>query len=211
MYETGQLSQLRRNLDLQTDGTIRKLASSTSHPLSSPLLVNHIATLSLSIPDLTPTTLLSALQQRRRQIIDIPINRLQVSARRALLTTFTLATTGIFSSWWAYVPPVEFLSASTASALGILSVVSAAALGQKRWATAQTGFWKEWDRSTKMLRGDLQEDFVAALDTRVVTKTDAAADGLDRLLSKREERLDRLEEVVERQVGLLRSRSGETQ
>jgi hypothetical protein len=200
VYETGQLAQLRRNLDLQTDATIRRLASSTSHPLSSPLLVNHIATLSLSIPELSPSTLLSALQQRRRQIIDIPINRLQTSARRALLTTFTLATTGIFSSWWAYVPPVEVISAPTASALGILSVVSAAALGQKRWAIAQKTFWKEWDRSTKMLRGDLQEDFVAALDTRVVAKTDAAADGLDRLLSKREERLDYLEKVLEHQA-----------
>jgi hypothetical protein len=190
---------------MEADDTIRKMATTSSRPLSSPLLVNHLATLSLSIPDLSPSTLLSPLQQRRRQLIDIPITRLQASARRALLTTFTLAATGVFSSWWAFVPPVAAISSSTAGALGLLSVVSAAALGQRRWTTAQQKFWKEWDRATGMLRGDLQEDFIAAVDTRVVAKTDAAADGLDRLLSMREERLDHLEEEVKRQVGVLQS------
>lgn len=204
VYETGQLSQLRRNLDLQADTTIQKMAATSSRPLSSPLLVNHLATLSLSIPDLSPSTLLSPLQQRRRQLIDIPVNQLQASARRAILTTFTLACTGVFSSWWAYVPPVAAISPPTAGALALLSVVSAAALGQRRWSTAQLKFWKEWDRATHMLRGDLQEDFVAALDTRVVAKTDAAADGLDRLLSLREERLDSLDKEVDLQVAALR-------
>jgi hypothetical protein len=183
---------------------MRKMAASAGHPLSSPLLVNHLATLSLSIPDLSPTTLLTALQQRRRQMIEIPINRLQTSARRALLTTFSAAATGIFSSWWAFVPPMELISAPTAGALGVLGVVTAASWGQNRWGIAQRRFWKEWDRVTHMLRGDLREDFVAALDTRVVAKTDAAADGLDRLLSKREERLDRLEEEVDRLEAVLR-------
>lgn len=49
-----------------------------------------------------------------------------------------------------------------------------------------------------MLRGDLQQAFASALETRVVAKTDAAADGLDRLLQKREERLDELEAVAQR-------------
>lgn len=203
VYETGQLSQLRRNLDLQADATIRKMATMPSRPLSSPLLINHLATLSLSIPDLSPSTLLSPLQQRRQQLIGVPINRLQASARRAVLTTFTLASTGVFSSWWAYVPPVAAISASTASAFGLLSVISAAAFGQRRWSIAQLKFWKEWDRATHMLRGDLQEDFVAALDTRVVAKTDAAADGLDRLLSLREQRLDVLDKKVENQAAAL--------
>jgi hypothetical protein len=203
VYETGQLSQLRRSLDLEADATIHKMAATSSRPLSSPLLVNHLATLSLSMPDLSPTTLLSPLQQRRRQLIDIPVNRLQASARRALLTTFTLASTGVFSSWWAFVPPVAAISSSTATAVGLLSVVLSAALGQRRWSTAQHKFWQEWDRTTGMLRGDLQEDFVSALDARVVAKTDAAADGLERLLSMREERLDHLEREVERQVAAL--------
>jgi len=43
----------------------------------------------------------------------------------------------------------------------------------------------------------------------VVAKTDAAADGLDRLLSMREERLDHLEEEVKRQAGVLQSDKGE--
>jgi hypothetical protein len=178
-----------------------------SHPLSSPLLVNHLSTLSLSIPDLSPTTLLLPLQQRRQQIVNVAVSRLQTSARHALLTTLTLAATGIFSSWWAYVPPVELLSASTAGALGVLSVVSAAALGQNRWGKAQSRFWQEWDRATGMLRGDLQENFVAALDTRVVAKTDAAADGLDRLLQKRQDKLDLLDEAVEREAAAIALRS----
>lgn len=179
------------------------MAATSSRPLSSPLLVNHLATLSLSIPDFAPSTLLSPLRQRRRQIVEIPVMQIQASARRALMTTFTLAATGIFSSWWAFVPPVAAISSSTAGALGLLSVISAAALGQRQWSTAQHKFWQQWDRATGMLRGDLQEEFVAALDARVVTKTDAAADGLERLLSMREERLDHLESEVEREEATL--------
>jgi hypothetical protein len=58
-----------------------------------------------------------------------------------------------------------------------------------------------------MLRGDLQENFVAALDTRVVAKTDAAADGLDRLLQKRQDKLDLLDEAVEREAAAIALRS----
>jgi hypothetical protein len=200
VYESGQLSQVRHNLEAQTDATVRKLSNITvsSTPLASPLLVNRLSTISLSIPSFSPTTLVSPLQQRRQQLVDISTNRLQRSASRALLATYGLAFSGLLSSWWAYVPPVAAISSTTAIGLGLLSIVSSAALGQNRWARAQHSFWQEWDRITRMLRGDLQQAFASALETRVVAKTDAAADGLDRLLQKREERLDELEAVAQR-------------
>lgn len=136
---------------------------------------------------------MTPLQQRRQQLVSVSINHLQKSASRALLTTYGFAASGIFASWWAYVPPVAAISSTTAIGLGLLSIVSSAALGQNRWGRAQHSFWQEWNRITGMLREDLQQVFVSALETRVVAKTDAAADGLDRLVSKREERLEELE------------------
>lgn len=59
-------------------------------------------------------------------------------------------------SWVAYVPPIEVLSAGTASGLGLLSVVGSLALGQKFWAGAQKKFWRDWNRVTGMLKGDLE-------------------------------------------------------
>lgn len=151
----------------------------------------------MAVPSFSPTTLVSPLHQRRQQLVAISTLHLQQSATRALLATYSLAFSGILSSWWAYVPPVAAISSTTAIGLGLLSVVSSAALGQKRWAHAQGKFWKEWDSVTSMLRGDLQQGFASALETRVVAKTDAAADGLDRLVNKREERLDELEATVQ--------------
>lgn len=59
-------------------------------------------------------------------------------------------------SWVAYVPPVDVLSAGTASGLGLLSIVGSLALGQKLWGGAQKKFWRDWNRVTGMLKGDLE-------------------------------------------------------
>ena len=87
------------------------------------------------------------------------ISRLQREARNATLVTTSLGLVGAFASWWIYVPPIAVVSAATALGLGLLSVVGAVALGQRRWGRAQQVFWKEWSRSTGMLRGDLQVGF----------------------------------------------------
>lgn len=53
-------------------------------------------------------------------------------------------------------PPIEILSAGTAGGLGLLSIVGSLALGQKFWAGAQRKFWRDWNRVTGMLKGDLE-------------------------------------------------------
>lgn len=68
----------------------------------------------------------------------------------------SLGLGGIFASWWIYVPPVASASFATAVGLGLLSVLASIVLGQRRWDKAQQIFWKEWSRSTDMMRGDLQ-------------------------------------------------------
>lgn len=53
-------------------------------------------------------------------------------------------------------PPIEVLSAGTAGGLGLLSIVGSLALGQKFWRGAQKKFWRDWNRVTGMLKGDLE-------------------------------------------------------
>ncbi|OXC65339.1 hypothetical protein AYX13_05582 [Cryptococcus neoformans] len=207
VFESGQLSHLQSSLSSSSDQVIRQLShTSTSptqssphpHPFTSPLLANHLSTLSLSIPPLTPTTLLSPILTRRNQLLTESIPRLQLSAQRALLTTYSTALLGASVSWIAYVPPIEVLSAGTAGGLGLLSIVGSLALGQKFWAGAQKKFWRDWNRVTGMLKGDLETRLDTALQTQVVAKPLAAAEGLEKLIEKREKRLDALQKDVDK-------------
>ncbi|OWZ61402.1 hypothetical protein AYX15_06384 [Cryptococcus neoformans] len=207
VFESGQLSHLQSSLSSSSDQVIRQLShTSTSptqssphpHPFTSPLLANHLSTLSLSIPPLTPTTLLSPILTRRNQLLTESIPRLQLSAQRALLTTYSTALLGASLSWVAYVPPIEVLSAGTAGGLGLLSIVGSLALGQKFWGGAQKKFWRDWNRVTGMLKGDLETRLDTALQTQVVAKPLAAAEGLEKLIEKREKRLDALQKDVDK-------------
>ena len=158
IFETGQLARVQQIISHETDDKLRQLAKvrTTSPSLSSPLLVNHLSTLALSIPALEPTSLLAPLTVRREQLLRESVPRLQSSAQRSLVTTLGVSASGLAASWAAYVPPLALLSEATASGLGILSVVAALALGQRSWGQAQKRFWEDWGRITSMLRGDLQ-------------------------------------------------------
>ncbi|OCF42512.1 hypothetical protein I317_03628 [Kwoniella heveanensis CBS 569] len=202
IFETGQLSQLQSSLDMTSDQTIRKLSHpshtpSSTHPFTSPLLLNHLSTLSLSIPPLTPTTLLTPILTRREQLLAQSVPRLQASAQRALLTTYSTALLSMSLSWMSYVPPLTLTSAPTAVGLGLLGVVASLAWGQRMWGKAQKKFWKDWTRITGMMKGDLETRFNTALQTQVLTKPLSAAEGLEKLIEKRNTRLDQLQDKVD--------------
>ncbi|WVF66729.1 hypothetical protein IAT40_001471 [Kwoniella sp. CBS 6097] len=206
IFETGQLSQLQTSLDTSSDQTIRKLSHShpshtstptSTHPFTSPLLLNHLSTLSLSIPPLSPTTLLTPILTRREQLLVQSVPRLQTSAQKALLTTYSTALLGMSLSWMSYVPPLSLTSAPTAVGLGLLGVVASLALGQRMWGKAQRKFWKDWTRITGMMKGDLETRFNTALQTQVLTKPLSAADGLEKLIEKRNQRLNQLQDKVD--------------
>ncbi|WVW79700.1 hypothetical protein I302_101670 [Kwoniella bestiolae CBS 10118] len=200
IFESGQLSHLQLQLNTLSDHTIRQLSHSTSststHPFTSPLLLNHLSTLSLSIPPLTPTSLTSPISTRRQQLLTQSIPRLHSSAQRALLTTYATSLLGVSLSWMSYVPPIALTSASTALGLGILSVVASLALGQRLWGKAQKKFWRDWKRITGMMKGDLETRFDTALRTQVLAKPLISAEGLEKLIQKREKRLDELQDKV---------------
>lgn len=154
---------MQHNLSVEADHTIRQLSFSTRrtgpaapHPFSSHLLLNHLQTLSLSIPPFEPTTLLDPIETRRDQLQHFPVQRLQLSAQRALLSTYAMAFLGMSASWAAYVPPLASLSGSTAVGFALLSAIGSVALGQRLWLRAQKRFWRDWTRLTHMLKGDLQ-------------------------------------------------------
>ncbi|ODN97240.1 hypothetical protein L198_03803 [Cryptococcus wingfieldii CBS 7118] len=203
VFETGQLSQLQQSLSSSSDEILRQLAhpsrqrhisaATRGNPLSSPLLANHLSTLSLSIPTLTPAHLLSPILTRRNQLISQSIPRLQISAQRSLLTTYSTTILGVTGSWIGSVAPLELFSTSTAGGLGVLSVVASLALGQTLWARAQKRFWKDWDRITGMLKGDLETRLDTTLKTHILAKPLATAEGLERLITKRQDRLDDLQ------------------
>ncbi len=110
-------------------------------------------------------------------------------------------------------PPVASLSLGTAIGLGILCAVGSVAMGQRLWLRAQKRFWKDWTRLTQMLKGDLQVShpassdhaesntlqtrFSTGVETQVLAKPLAAADGLEKLIAKRDRRLDDLQTRVD--------------
>ncbi|WWD16806.1 hypothetical protein CI109_101238 [Kwoniella shandongensis] len=204
IFETGELSQLQTDLDHSADHIIRQLSNPThgpkpkTHPFTSPLLSNHLSTLSLSIPPLAPTSLLTPILIRRDQLVGLSVPRLQLSAQRALLSTYSTAFLGVSMSWVSYVPPVDLISAGTATGLGLLSVVASLAMGQRLWGRAQKRFWRDWKRVTGMMKGDLQTRFATALDTQILAKPLAAAEGLEKLIQKREKRLDELQDRLDK-------------
>ncbi|KAK8861291.1 hypothetical protein IAR55_002110 [Kwoniella newhampshirensis] len=204
IFETGELSQLQTSLDHDADHTIRQLSNPThgpkpkTHPFTSPLLTNHLSTLSLSIPPLAPTSLLTPILTRRDQMLNQSVPRLQLSAQRALLSTYSTAFLGVSLSWVSYVPPLSTISAGTATGLGLLSIVASLAMGQRLWGRAQKRFWRDWKRITGMMKGDLQTRFQFALETQILAKPIAAADGLEKLIEKREKRLDELQDRVDK-------------
>ncbi|WWC87559.1 uncharacterized protein L201_002449 [Kwoniella dendrophila CBS 6074] len=213
IFESGQLSYLQKNLDLKSNKIIKELSilpissskssssssnSQISHPFTSPLLLNHLSTLSLSIPQLTskPIPLLEPIIIRRNQLLNQSIPNLQSSAQKTLLLTYSTSLLGLSLSWLSYVPPIEIFGSTTAIGLGLLSIVSSIALGQKLWKKAQKKFWRDWFRITAMMKGDLQTRFDTALVTQILAKPIAAADGLEKLIQRRERRLDELQDRV---------------
>ncbi|KAL1410163.1 hypothetical protein Q8F55_004168 [Vanrija albida] len=203
VYEAGQLSELQGALGVSADRTARQLSSSRTpqgseanvagHPFSSPLLLNHLSSLGLSIPPVEPRTLLPPLTSRRAQLLSTVVPRLQVSAQRSLLTTYALSLAGVSASWVACVPPLSLISGYTATGLGLLAVVGGLALGQRFWARAQCRFWKDWARVTDMLKDDLVAHYDKTVKALVLARPESAADGLEELVTKRESRLKDLE------------------
>ena len=120
------------------------------------MLLNHLSTLSLSVPPLESSSFLSPIEKRRQQLVTQSVPRLQLSAQRSLLFTLAVAASGIAGSWVAFIPPFSLVSGATATGLGLLSIVGSLALGQRLWGKAQRKFWDDWKRITHMLRGDLK-------------------------------------------------------
>jgi hypothetical protein len=161
VFESGQLAQLQETLSIETDRRLRELSAhrrpdGQPGPFTSPVLLNHLSTLSLSVPPMDASSLLGPIAQRRRQLLDESVSRLRLSAQRSLLSTLFFASSGAAVSWALCVPPLSLISAATAAGLGVLSLVSAVALGQKFWSRTQQRFWADWQRVTSMLKGDLQ-------------------------------------------------------
>lgn len=200
VFEAGQLSQLQTQQGKDSDKTARTLTSASSeragHPFSSPLLLNHLASLALAIPPVTATSLLPPVATRRAQLVNTAVPRLQVTAQRALGSSITLALAGTAGAWTAYVPPAEWISGATAVGLGALAIVSSLALGQAWWAKGQRRFWKDWNRVTAMLKDDLSANFDKTVDKLVLARPRVTADGLEELVKKREERLTQLEHRI---------------
>ncbi|BEJ11258.1 hypothetical protein CspHIS471_0106800 [Cutaneotrichosporon sp. HIS471] len=200
VFEAGQLSQLQSQLGKQSDTTARHLTSSSSdragHPFSSPLLLNHLASLALSIPPVTPTSLLPPVATRRAQLVNTAVPQLQVTAQRALGSSITLALAGTAGAWTAFAPPLSYISGGTAVGLGALAIVSSLALGQAWWAKGQRRFWRNWNRVTAMLKDDLSANFDSTVDKLVLARPRVTADGLQELVRKREERLNALEKRI---------------
>ncbi|CAK9786695.1 hypothetical protein CC85DRAFT_262677 [Cutaneotrichosporon oleaginosum] len=201
VFEAGQLSQLQSQLGKQSDETARSLTSSSTseragHPFSSPLLLNHLASLALAIPSVTPTSLLPPVATRRAQLVNTAVPQLQVTAQRALGSSITLALAGTAGAWTAFAPPLSWISGATAVGLGALAVVSSLALGQAWWAKGQRRFWKDWNRVTAMLKDDLCANFDSTVDKLVLARPRVTADGLQELVRKREERLNKLEHRI---------------
>lgn len=200
IYEAGQLSQLQTQLGHEADQTAKTLASSSTeragHPFSSPVLLNHLASLALSIPPVAPGTLLPPVATRRAQLVNTAVPRLQISAQRALATTAALTLGGSAGAWMAFVPPAAAISGGTAVGLGALAFVSSLALGQAWWGKAQRRFWKDFGRVTHMLKDDLAANYDQTVDSLVLARPTVTAEGLNELVVKREARLADLEQRV---------------
>lgn len=144
------------------DSTIRQLsvltkdASTAAHPFSSPLLINHLSSLFLSVPVIEADTMLAPVHRRRNQLRQLSVPRLQSSAYRILATTFSVAFVGSGLSCLACIPPFAIIHSSAAIACGATAVLSSVLLGQRLWARAVQHFWRDWARVTMMLKTDLQ-------------------------------------------------------
>lgn len=186
------MAQLQKSLSTRTDDTLKRLANPRAlpHPLSSPVLINHLSTLTLSIPEYEATTLLLPIVTRRRQLIQKAVPRLQLSAQRNLLSTLGFGGLGVAASWASYVAPLSLVSGVTACGCGLLSIVTGLALGQRWWTRAQRNFWRDWERITGMLRGDLQTVLDETIQTNLLAKPLAAADGLEDIIRRRGKRID---------------------
>lgn len=202
IFEAGELAQLQTSLGEQANKTARTLiaphAADTNsphpgHPFSSPLLLNHLQSLALSVPRVTPGTLLAPVTTRRNQLLATAVPRLQVAAQRSLMTTYALALCGSSVSWCACMPPFDLVSGYAALGTGALSIVGSLAMGQALWQRAQNKWWKDWNRVTDMMKDDLAETYDAAVEGLVLAQPDAAATGLSTLVDKRQSRLDDLE------------------
>lgn len=163
IFETGQLSQMQGQLTIESDNLVRRLALEPArsrtlglHPFSSPLLVNRLSTLSLAIPQLVPESLLQPLYDRRKQLSNTSVARLHWSAQKAMLLTYCTSAIGILFSWGGSVGPLVLVSEGTALGLGLLSVLGSLAVGQRMWHAAQKRFWRDFDRVTRMLEGELK-------------------------------------------------------
>jgi hypothetical protein len=212
VFEAGELAQLQSYLGDRSRETARNLSTKAKpsvpgagakataevgHPFCSPVLLNHLDSLALSVPPVTARTLLAPVTARRTQLLTTAVPRLQVGAQRALLASAGLGLASAAGAWTLAVPPLQLISGNTAFATALLGIVGALALGQNLGARAQRRWWRDWNRVTDMLKEDLAANYDASVDTLVLARPRAAADGLSELVDRRAHRLDELERSVD--------------
>lgn len=154
IFESGKLAQIQEGISSDVDKTLRQFSG--LQPANTAVLSNHLASLSVSIPTITPDCLTGPIEARRHQLLDTSASRLHRSAQRALGGTVSLSALSAALSWASTLPSIELLSVDTAVGLAGLGIVGSFALGQRAWLKAQRRFWRDWDRVISMLRGDLQ-------------------------------------------------------
>ena len=168
-----------------------------SHPYHSPLFVNRLRRLDFE-NTVTPNALLQPVVARRNQLLRFSVPMLQARAHKLTWTTISLSFLFSSAAWTAAVP-LELIEHATGLGAGLLGTMASVRWGVGLWAKAQRKFWQDWARVEEGLEEDLGVDLERSVG-RVEGVGLAGLKGIEEMVAKRRERMDRIDDAVSRLV-----------
>lgn len=146
---------------------------------------------------LTPSELTPPIEARRAQVLVSSVPAIQRRAMRTTITGWSTTFLSASASWTAAVP-LELIDAPTATGLGLLGGMVSLRWAVGAWAKAQRAFWRDWERVEQGLEEDLTRAVRDVVQEKVVKKAVVSAEGLEVLVRRRMEKVDEVEQALER-------------
>ncbi|KIO28052.1 hypothetical protein M407DRAFT_22684 [Tulasnella calospora MUT 4182] len=193
-FHSGKLSFLSKTLSEESERTV---AFPPTSPFNSAILQNTLSQISRSSSPHFSPPILTPISSRQSQISTHLVPQLQSRAERVVASFYALSFGSLGAAWASSPILFDVLGMETAIGVGALGVATSLRVVLLRgWERAVKKWWEGWDRVGEGLGRDVKVAYDEQVVPQLTRKPNAAANGLQELVEKREKDVAEVEEEM---------------
>ncbi|KAG8938541.1 hypothetical protein FRC00_014709 [Tulasnella sp. 408] len=193
-FHSGKLSFLHKTLSEESE---RIVAFPPTSVFNSAILQNNLSQISRSSSPHFAPPILTPISSRQSQISTHLVPQLQSRAERIVASFYALSLGSLGAAWASSPILFDVLGTETAIGVGALGVATSLRIVLLRgWERAVKKWWEGWDRVGEGLGRDVRVAYDEQVVPRLTRKPDAAANGLQELVEKRNKDVAEVEEEM---------------